>query len=109
MTLVGWVDTEGIEGLWPDSVTLSPEDVAAFLQSAYEQVVVYAPALPDAAVVPERYRQGQLAQARDNYAATRSGDGEVIGFNGDYAIRVRPLSTQVKQLLRPRPAVPRVG
>jgi len=107
--LIGWVDTEGIAGLWPDSVTLEEVDVEAFLRSAYEQVVVYAPALPDGAVVPERYRQGQLAQARDNYAATRSGDGEVIGFNGDYAIRVRPLSTQVKQLLRPRPAVPRVG
>jgi hypothetical protein len=109
VTLIGWVDTEGIEGLWPDSVTLSDEDVAALLQSAYEQVAVYAPALPDAAAVPERYRQAQLAQARDNYAATRAGDGEVIGFNGDYAIRVRPLSTQVKQLLRPRPAVPRIG
>ena len=109
MPLIGWVDTEGIAGLWPDSVTLEEVDVEAFLRSAYEQVVVYAPALPDGAVVPERYRQGQLAQARDNYAATRSGDGEVIGFNGDYAIRVRPLSTQVKQLLRPRPAVPRVG
>lgn len=109
MTLVGWVDTEGLEGLWPDMVTLSEPDVVALLQSAFEQVSVYAPALPAATAVPERYRQAQIAQARDNYSATRSGDGEVIAFNGDNAIRFRPLSTQVKALLRPRPGVPRVG
>lgn len=108
MTLIGWVDTEGLEGLWPDVVTLSEADRDALLQSAYEQVVVYAPVVigPD---VPERFRQAQIAQARDNYTASRSGDGEIIGFNGDFAIRVRPLSTQVKALLRPRPAVPRIG
>lgn len=109
MTLIGWVDTDGLEGLWPDSVTLSDPDLAALLQAAYEQVVEYAPALPDGAEIPERFRQGQIAQARDLYSASRSGDGEVIGFSGDFAIRVRPLSTQVKALLRPRPAVPRIG
>ncbi len=108
-TVVGWVDIDTIAGLWPDSVTLTVEDVTALLQAAYEQAVEYAPALPAGDPVPERYRQAQNAQARDLYSASRSGDGEVIGFTGDYAIRVRPLSTQVKALLRPRPAVPRVG
>lgn len=109
MPVIGWVDTEGIAGLWPDSIALAPEDVEALLQAAYEQCHEYAPVLPVGAVVPERYRQAQLLQAQENSKATRR-EGDVIGFADEgYAVRVRPLGTSVKALLRPRTGVPRVG
>ena len=109
--MIGWVDETAItEGLWPDVDQLDPADRDAYLQSAFEQVVEYAPVLAVGDPVPQRYVMAQIAQARETFMANRSGDGETLGTaDSGFAIRVRPLSTTVKSLLRPRRAAPLVG
>ena len=47
-------------------------------------------------------------QAREVYAAGQRGEQDVIGF-GEFAIRARPLTSTVKQLLRPQRGIPVVG
>jgi hypothetical protein len=47
-------------------------------------------------------------QAREIYAAAQRGEQDVIGV-GDYAIRARPITAAVKQLLRPQRGLPAVG
>lgn len=57
--------------------------------------------------VPITYMLANVRQAEEVYAAAQR-DGDVIGI-GDYAIRARPLTAAVKQLLRPQHGVPVVG
>lgn len=59
-------------------------------------------------LVPARYKQAVVQQARETWT-NGNRDGDVLGFDGDYAIRVRPLADSVKQLLRPQRAVPSFG
>jgi hypothetical protein len=49
--------------------------------------------------VPD-YVMANVLQARDLFQATRRDSGDVVGFD-NFAIRVRPLSSTVKSLLRP--------
>ena len=53
--------------------------------------------------VPDSYMLANILQAREVRAATMRGEQDVIGI-GDYAIRARPLTAAVKQLLRPQRA-----
>lgn len=109
--MIGWVDEDSItEGLWPDVILLEPADRDAYLQTAYEQCVEYAPALAVGDPVPGRYAMAQIAQAAELFAMARTQDGETLGTSAaGFEIRVKPLSTNVKSLLRPRRAVPLVG
>lgn len=59
-------------------------------------------------VLPKPFMLACVYQARETWAASRRDSGDVIGV-GDYAIRARPLTAQVKALLRPLRAVPVVG
>lgn len=62
--------------------------------------------LTTADIVPPAYRMAVVLQARDVWQASRRvGDSVAIG-EGQYAIRVRPLSDTVKALLRPPTGVP---
>lgn len=104
MPLIGWVDDTTVTGdEWPDFESIDAPTRTRLLGGAYEQLVLYAPALdPAAAVIPDRYRLAQILQAQENWNATRR-EGDVVGFGEEgYAIRVRPLSTTVKSLLRPK-------
>lgn len=58
--------------------------------------------------VPKSYMLGNVMQAREIQAASMRGEQDVIGV-GDYAIRARPLTAAVKQLLRPRKGIGAVG
>jgi hypothetical protein len=58
--------------------------------------------------VPKDYTKANILQARELYAASQRGEQDVIGF-GDYAIRARPLTAAVKQLLRPKRVTWAVG
>lgn len=60
------------------------------------------------AVLPKRFRLACVYQARELYAASQRGEQDIIGI-GDYAIRARPLTASVKQLLRPKRGVGAVG
>ena len=54
-------------------------------------------------VPPSNYVLANVYQAREIYTAQQRGDtsADVVGF-GDFAIRARPLSAVVRQLLRPQ-------
>lgn len=57
---------------------------------------------------PINYTLGNIFQAREIFAAAQRGEQDVIGV-GDYAIRARPLTAAVKQLLRPQHGKPVIG
>lgn len=106
--MANWATRDDARDLWPDA----PVDDAlldAMLSSAHEVVVAYAPVLAVSAPTPYRYVQAEVLQAIEHYQATQR-NGDVLGFgDSGFAIRVRPLSTSVKSLLRPRRAVPAIG
>ena len=109
--VIGWVevDSDLIAQFWPDSVNLAPATVQHELAAAYEQLVMYAPALAEDETPPARYVQAQIMHAADLFGASRSETDVVgIGENGA-AIRVRPLDATVAQLLRPRQGTPVFG
>lgn len=104
-----WIDTTQAEDLafvrrhWRDA----PPDVAAIdetLEASQPGCEAYAPApaldpvtaLP---VIPPAWRLALVYQARDTRAAAMRDGGMIAGEV--YAIRPRPLSDAVKQLLRP--------
>ena len=99
-----WATLEQARQTWPDA----PGDdvvLTRLLEAAQEQAEAFAPVPGD--IVPARYTEAVILQARDlAAAATRTGD--VVGID-DYPIRVRPLSGTVKQLLRPKQGRPRFG
>ncbi|MEN0101843.1 MAG: hypothetical protein AAGC90_02860 [Curtobacterium sp.] len=77
------------------------------LNTAREQVEAYAPALTGTEV-PERYRAGQMSQARNMFNAAVTAGEVQVDLNGN-AIRPRPLDWAVKQLLRPARAKKALG
>ena len=87
--------------VWPDAANIGDAALDRFLAAAYASVQAYAPPLPDGADVPEAYVLANVLQARELKNATARGEQDVIGV-GDYAIRARPLTAAVKQLLRPQ-------
>lgn len=103
-----WATREDARELWPDA----PVDDALLddmLGSAHEIVAAYAPALAVGDPVPYRYVQAEVLQAIEHFQATQR-NGDVLGFgDSGYAVRVRPLTASVKNLLRPRRARARLG
>jgi hypothetical protein len=92
--------------LWPDAPT-DDETLDLLLQASTDQCRAFAPVLATGAVLPDRYTLATIYQARELQAAAHR-DGDVIGV-GDYAIRSRPLTSTVKQLLRPQSGRPGIG
>lgn len=75
------------------------------LDVAQEQLEEYAPRLVAGAPIPKRYQRAVLLQAREVWAAsTRDSGTDTIGVEG-LVVRVRPLSSAVRQLLRPPTAL----
>lgn len=106
MALIGWVETATARTLWPDAPKVDTT-LDRYLAAAHRQLVGYAPALPveDPPVpAPDDYQLAQVLQARALWTASRR-DGDVLGFDDGSAVRVRPLDSTVKSLLRP----PRAG
>lgn len=83
----------------PASATITVVDATTATLSASATVTGTAVPVVVVRAVPSSYMLATVYQARETYdAAIR--DGDVIGV-GDYAIRARPLTGAVKQLLRP--------
>jgi hypothetical protein len=106
-----WHDVESARDQWIDA-DLDDDVLEELLEVAKQQVIAYAPALPEPAEgeeldVPVNYRYGQLEQAKNLWNAARvdasGGDGD-----GTFVMRPHPLDWIIKQILRPRRAVPRV-
>jgi hypothetical protein len=96
--------------LWPDADTVPADTLTLLLDTAWEQCERYVPAdelTPQPATPPHRWVQANVLAARDLWTAYRR-DGDVLGFD-NYAVTVRPLSSTVRQLLRPARGVPGVA
>lgn len=100
-----WATRAQAEEHWQDSKALSDTLLSDLLEVAEGDCLTYGPALvvPPAALpdpMPTRWIIASIYQAKEiRDAGMRAGD--VIGV-GDYAIRSRPLTSTVMQLLRPR-------
>lgn len=112
-----WHDIESARDQWVDA-PLDDERLEELLTVACQQVVAYAPksvrealeaddAAPDE--VPTNLRVAQLMQARNIFNAQRV-DAASGGMGEDtFMVRPHPLDWMVKQIIRPRTGVPRVG
>lgn len=103
---MAWATREEARRFWKDAEPLDDATLDVLLDVATQQCQSFAPLAADP--VPSRYMLATVYQARELYAASQRGEGDVIGF-GDYAIRARPLTSTVKALLRPQRGVPVVG
>lgn len=107
-----WHDIESARDQWIDA-PLDDDVLEELLAVAEQQVIAYAPALPEPAEdeeldVPVNYRRAQLQQARNLWNASKV-DPSGSGIDGDsYVIRPFPLDWMIRQTLRPRRGVPRV-
>jgi hypothetical protein len=106
--MTNWATRDDARDIWPDA-PVDDNLLDAMLTSAHEVVEAYAPVLGVADPVPYRYVQAEVLQAIEHYQASQR-NGDVLGFgDSGFAIRVRPLSTSVKSLLRPRRVRPAIG
>lgn len=102
-----WCTLEQARDLWADA-PLDDDTLDLLLDGAYEQCAAYAPVSVDP--VPFRFTQAVALQAQDVWNAFQRNTGDVVGFaDSGLAVRVRPLSSSVRALLRPRRGVPMVG
>lgn len=105
--MADWCSPEQARDLWADA-PLDDDTLTLLLDAAQESCQEYAPASVDP--VPFRYTQAVAMQAQDVWNAFQRDTGDVIGFaDSGLAVRVRPLSSSVRALLRPRRGVPMVG
>lgn len=104
---MAWATTAEAHMFWLDSQNIDDAVLEFYLDSASEQCAAYAPAGTDP-TTSTRYVLACIYQAREIYSASQRGEQDVIGV-GDYAIRARPLTAAVKQLLRPQTGAPVVG
>lgn len=116
----GWHNLASAREEWFTQGKYSDVQLWTLLECAKLSVVTYAPSrsaevvqsggflvMANDAPVPVNLRQAQLLQAR-NIANTAITDPMVLE-QGTYAIRPYPLDAFVRELIRPRKAVPNVG
>jgi len=103
-----WLTLDAVREDWDDAEAIADATLWNLLELAREQVIEFAPTLAEGAAVPLRYREGQRMQARNLATANRVDTSGGIG-EGDFVIRPFPLDWHVKQILRPKRAVPVVG
>ncbi|MEX1079808.1 MAG: hypothetical protein WED09_11945 [Homoserinimonas sp.] len=107
-----WHDIETARDEWVDA-PLDDDALTTLLAVAKQQVLAYAPTLPavdppvEPEEIPDNYRYGQLEQAKNLWNAGRVDAGGGVG-DDTFVVRPHPLDWIIKQILRPRRAVPRV-
>lgn len=105
----GWYDTATTRAQWRDA---PDDDVALWelLEVAKDQVLSYAGGVGGPGFqVPPNLRKAQLMQARNiwNAAKVDASNGEI--GEDTFAIRPFPLDWAVRQMIRPKRALPWVG
>lgn len=104
---MSWATPDDVRARWADAATISDDLLGDLIEAAHAKTSAYAPALAEGGTVPQNYVEAEVMQVRDLWAAHRR-DGDVLGFGDGFAVRVRPLSEDVKALLRPQSGVPTV-
>jgi hypothetical protein len=105
-----WHDLISVRDEWIDAPE-SDDLLDELLEVAQLSIVAYAPALPvsetEVPVIPTSYRYAQLQQVKNLWNAGRVDSAGGMGDEG-FVFRPHPLDWVIKQILRPRRAVPRV-
>lgn len=102
----GWHTIDSAREVWVNA----PENenrLFQLLELARQQVEEYAPALMLGARIPANYVEGQLMQARNLLNAGMVNPSGETGED-DFVLRPFPLDWMVKQVLRPKRAIPAV-
>jgi len=100
----GWHTVDSARLEWTDATGIDDVRLYSLLELAAQQCAQFAPPIAAAARPPLNYRQGQLMHARNMLNAGRAeGEGE-----GDFVLRPFPLDWMVRQMLRPKSAMPAV-
>lgn len=96
----GWHSLDSARDEWRDAPLDDPA-LFAVLDSARDQCGAFAPLVD---VVPARYRQAQLMQARALWNSGAVAQNDQLG-GGDLTVTVFPMDWTVKNLLRPKRAI----
>lgn len=99
----GWLTLELARAQWSDA-PLDDIFLWQILESAKNQCLEYAPALPADSGIPLNYVQAQLMQARAIYQSVIANQNDNVGIEG-FAVRVFPLDFTIRALLRPKKAI----
>ena len=94
--------------IWEEADHIPDSLLADLIEVARDAVLAFAPALPEdypLGKCPASYRLAHLMQTRNLWNSVEvDSDGDMGG--GDYTIRPVPLDWIIKQVLRPKTAVP---
>lgn len=93
---------------WEEAADIPAPLLKDLVFVARDSVLAFAPALPGdypAGQCPPNFRVAHLMQIRNLWTATEVRSGGSFG-DGDYSIPAYPLDWMIKQVLRPRRAVP---
>lgn len=104
----GWHTLDSARDEWTDANSADDMRLYVALSIARQQVIDFAPALAEGARPPLNYRQGQLMQARNIWNASKVDPSGGIGEDS-FVIRPFPLDWMIRQVLRPKTAIPAVG
>jgi hypothetical protein len=100
----GWHTLDTARDQWVDA-PYQDEILSDLLAIAQEQCLAYAPGASGTAPTEPHYRVAQLMQARNIWNASKVSPSGDLG-DGTYVISPKPLDWMIKQLLRPKRAVP---
>jgi len=104
----GWHTVDSARDGWDDAPD-ADADLYELLELAKEAVIEYAPVLAEGEYPPLRYRKGQRMHAENIWNACRVNPASGGDGDGTFVLRPFPLDWQVKQMLRPKRAVPVIG
>ncbi len=104
---VTWLTLDEVKERWEEAEGLDGPILLQLVDSAREQCIEYAPVLSEGEPVPENWRLAHLMQVQGLWRSAQSGPGDQVG--ADFTITVYPMDRTVKNLLRPRRAIPVVG
>lgn len=96
----GWASLEAARAQWADAQTMEDDELTGYLQTAYEQCVAFIEPV-EGTLIPARYVQAQIMQARAVWRSIESGDDNQVGPDG-LTVTVFPMDWTVKSLLRPQ-------
>lgn len=104
-----WHDNESARAMWKSGCPSDEEQLATLLAVAKQQVIEYGPlTLGEDDPVPPHYRLAQLIQAQNIWSSRTVDAGAGQLGDGTFQIRPFPLDWMVRQIIRPKRAVPAV-
>lgn len=107
---VGAPSEERLEELlavsWQQCIAYAPVDSGLTPQELFLAHLSGAPVVES---IPDGHREAHFVQARNIWNATKVAPGSTSYGPDDMPISLHPLDWHVKQLLRPRTGVPKVG